>query len=152
MYEIDYWSIAPCRAVENGGMVRSCHSNIRSNVVTNSSKLAVHNNILLTQHFGRLTKVLVVGVCHSTILQCDPYQMTKYPPIWPSSSSLPLLSCPLKHSRGQSPVRKKSCWGQNFEIPYLAIQINLGHGMQLPINHLVQRNSVVHPSVSSSCL
>lgn len=46
MYEIDYWSIAPCRAVENGGMVRSCHSNIWSNVVTNSSKLAVHNNIL----------------------------------------------------------------------------------------------------------
>lgn len=107
MHENDYWSIAPSRAVDNGGMVRSCHSNIRSNVVTNSSKLVVYNNILLTQHFGRLTKVLVVGVCHSTILQCDPYQMTKNPPIWPSSSSLPLLSCPLKHSRGQSPVRKK---------------------------------------------
>lgn len=31
--------VIDCRAVDNGGMVRSCHSNIRSNV-TNSSVLA----------------------------------------------------------------------------------------------------------------
>lgn len=105
MYKNGYWSNAPSRAVDYGGMVRSCHSNIQSNI-TNSTMLDVHNKILLTQHVGRLTKVLLVGVCHS-ILKCVPYRMTKYPPIWPSSSSLPLLSCPLKHSRGQSPVRKK---------------------------------------------
>lgn len=69
--------VIDCRAVDNGGMVRSCHSNIRSNV-TNSSVLEVHNKILLT-HVGRLTKVLLVGVCHS-ILQCVPIKWQSIPP------------------------------------------------------------------------
>lgn len=45
MYEIDYWFIVSSRAVENGGMVRSCYLNIRFNVVINFSKLVVYNNI-----------------------------------------------------------------------------------------------------------
>lgn len=87
--------VIDCRAVDNGGMVRSCHSNIRSNV-TNSSVLEVHNKILLTQHVGRLTKVLLVGVCHS-ILQCVPYQMTKYspPPSDPPTQVSPSYPVPL---------------------------------------------------------
>lgn len=146
MYEIDYWSIAPSRAVDNGGMVRSCHSNIRSNVVTNSSKLAVHNNILLTQHFGRLTKVLVVGVCHS---YCNviPIKWQSISPSDPPAQVSPSYPVPL-NTQEVNPLSGKKLLRTEFRNSIL------GHTNQLWTWHAItyQSSSAKEFCSTSKCL